>query len=320
VGASSALPLRDFGGCSVVFREARPYQPDEQTPCVATPRATPGFFEALGISVQGQAPTWADVDSRSGAAVVTQALANRLWPGESAIGKGITTNGGADSPLGYYRVTGIVPELRADGMDQPPTEAVWYPASERVEDVRSGALHDLEYVIKTSLADPLSLVAPIRQVLAELDPDVPLVAPQTMQSVVDASMARASFVMTLLTLAGAMALLLSAVGIYGVISYLVAQRRGEIGVRMALGARVPQVARLVVGESLLLVGGGVVLGLAGALAGTRLLSAILFEVSPTDPVILLTVSALLLGIAAIASLGPARRAARVEPVEVLRAE
>jgi predicted lysophospholipase L1 biosynthesis ABC-type transport system permease subunit len=251
---------------------------------------------------------------------VTQALANRLWPGESAIGKGITTNGGADSPFGYYRVTGIVPELRAEGMDQPPTEAVWYPASERVEDVRWGALHDLEYVIKTSLADPLSLVAPIRQVLAELDPDVPLVAPQTMRSVVDASMARASFVMTLLTLAGAMALVLSAVGIYGVISYLVAQRRGEIGVRMALGARVPQVARLVVGESLLLVGGGVVLGLAGALAGTRLLSAVLFEVSPTDPVILLTVSVLLLGIAAIASLGPARRAARVEPVEVLRAE
>jgi ABC-type antimicrobial peptide transport system permease subunit len=117
-----------------------------------------------------------------------------------------------------------------------------------------------------------------------------------------------------------MALVLSAVGIYGVISYLVAQRRGEIGVRMALGARVPQVARLVVGESLLLVGGGVVLVLAGALAGTRLLTAVLFEVSPTDPGILLTVSALLLGIAAIASLGPARRAARVEPVEVLRAE
>jgi len=320
VGASSALPLRDFGGCSVVFREGRPYGPDEQTPCVATPRATPGFFEAMGIAVSGHAPTWIDVDSRSGAVVVTRALADRLWPGEDPIGKGITTNGGPDSPFGYYRVSGVIPALRADGLDRPPTEVVFYPASEKVADLRSGALHDLEYAIQTSLADPISLVASVRQLVAELNPDVPVVNPQTMQSAVEQSMARTSFVMTLLTIAGAMALLLSAVGIYGVISYLVAQRRGEIGVRMALGARVSQVARLVVGQSLLLVAIGVGLGLAGAMVGTRALQAVLYDVSPTDPVVLASVSVLLLGIATLASVGPARRAASVEPVEVLRAE
>lgn len=320
VGASTALPLRDFGGCSVVFREGRPYGPDEQTPCVATPRATPGFFAAMGITVEGTAPAWSDVDSRSGAVVVSRALADRLWPGEDPIGKGITTNGGPDSPFGYYRVTGVIPELRADGLDQPPTEVVFYPASERVAGVQWGALHDLEYAIKTTLADPVSLVGAIRQVVTELNPDVPLVSPATMQAAVDQSMARTSFVMTLLSLAGAMALLLSAVGIYGVISYLVAQRRGEIGVRMALGARVPQVARLVVGQSLALVAIGVALGLVGAMVGMRLLQAVLYDVSPTDPAILATVSGIMLAIAALASLGPARRAARVEPVEVLRAE
>jgi predicted permease len=320
VGATTALPLRDFGGCSVVFREGRPYGPDEQTPCVATPRATPGFFAAMGITVEGTAPAWSDVDSRSGAAVVTRALADRLWPGEDPIGKGITTNGGPDSPFGYYPVTGVIPELRAAGLDQPPSEAVFYPASERVADVQWGALHDLEYTVKTTLADPVSLVGAIRQVLSELNPDVPLVAPMTMRTVVEQSMARTAFVMTLLSLAGGMALLLSAVGIYGVISYLVAQRRGEIGVRMALGARVPQVARLVVGQSLALVAVGVVLGLLGAVVGMRLLQAVLYDVSPTDPGILMAVSGLLLAIAAVASVGPARRAARVQPVEVLRAE
>ncbi|MCL4865552.1 MAG: FtsX-like permease family protein [Gemmatimonadales bacterium] len=274
----------------------------------------------MGITVEGTAPAWSDVDSRSGAVVVSRALADRLWPGEDPIGKGITTNGGPDSPFGYYRVTGVIPELRADGLDQPPTEVVFYPASERVADVQWGALHDLEYAIKTTLADPVSLVGAIRQVVTELNPDVPLVSPATMQAAVDQSMARTSFVMTLLSLAGAMALLLSAVGIYGVISYLVAQRRGEIGVRMALGARVPQVARLVVGQSLALVAIGVALGLVGAMVGMRLLQAVLYDVSPTDPAILATVSGIMLAIAALASLGPARRAARVEPVEVLRAE
>ncbi len=319
VGAATALPLRDFGGCSVVFREGRPYGPDEQTPCVATPRATPGFFAALGITVAGTMPTWGDVDSRSGATVVTRALAERLWPGEDPIGKGINTNG-PDSPLGFYRVTGVIPALHAEGLDRPPTEAVFYPASERVGDVRSDALHGLMYAIRTSRVDPVSLMEPIRRIVTELDPDVPVVDPQLMQVTVERSIARTSFVMTLLSIAGGMALLLSTVGIYGVISYLVAQRRSEIGVRMALGARVPQVARLVVGQSLALVAVGVAVGVVVALLGTRVLQSVLYDVSPTDPAVLIAVSVLLLVIAVLASVGPARRAARVEPVEVLRAE
>jgi len=140
-----------------------------------------------------------------------------------------------------------------------------------------------------------------------------------MSDVVGRSMARASFIMTLLAIAGSMALLLSAVGIYGVISYLVTQRRNEIGVRVALGARLPQVAILVLGQSIRLTVIGIAIGLVAAIAGMRILKSLLFDVSPTDPVVLVTTSALLLLIAAVASLAPTRRAAKIDPVEAMRA-
>jgi putative ABC transport system permease protein len=158
----------------------------------------------------------------------------------------------------------------------------------------------------------------IRRIISDLNPRVPLVNPRTMSDVVARSTGRASFAMVLLGLAGSMALLLSAVGIYGVISYLVTQRRAEIGVRMALGARVPQVASLVLGQSMRLAGLGVLIGLAGAIAGMRVIGSLLFEVAPTDPVVLVTTSALLLLIAAAASLAPTRRAALIDPVEAMR--
>jgi ABC-type antimicrobial peptide transport system permease subunit len=132
------------------------------------------------------------------------------------------------------------------------------------------------------------------------------------------SMARTSFIMLLLGVAAAMALVLSAVGTYGVMSYLVAQRRAEIGVRMALGAPVSRVLRLVVSQSIRLAAIGVAIGFAGAMAGTRLMQSMLFGVSPTDPVVLILVPIMLVSIAAIASFAPARRASRVDPVEVLR--
>jgi predicted permease len=311
VGASTSLPLQDFGsGCTGVGREGEVFRPDEKPPCVATPQALPGFFESLGIQVRGRTPTWSDVDANGEAstvAVVTQALANDLWPGQNAIGKGISI-GGTRGLHQYYRIIGVIPELRAQGLDQPPTEVVF------TAEINRGPV----WTVKTTAGTPADILPSIHRILAELNPRVPIVNPRSMSDVVARSTARASFVMTLLVIAGAMALLLSAVGIYGVISYLVTQRRSEIGVRMALGARLPQVASLVLGESMRLATAGVVIGLVAALLAMRLVRSLLFDVSTTDPLVLGVTSVTLIVIAAAASLAPTRRAAKIDPVEAMR--
>jgi putative ABC transport system permease protein len=262
----------------------------------------------LAIQVRGRTPTWSDVDpagKRHAVAVVTAALANRLWPGEDAIGKGIAI-GNAQS--GFNRIVGVIPELRAQGLEQPPTEAVIVAAP-------SGGQ---AFVVSAPRQNLTSLMPAVHRILSEMNPRVAVVNPRTMQAVVDRSMGRSSFIMMLLGIAGTMALLLSAVGIYGVISYLVTQRRPEIGVRVALGARLPQVAALVLGHSMRLTLVGVVIGLAGALAGMRVLRTLLFEVSPTDPAVLVGSSAVLVLTALVASVMPTRRAARIDPVEAMR--
>jgi predicted permease len=318
VGASSMLPLQDYGaGCTVVFREGRPYAADEEPPCVPIPIFTPGYFAAMGITVKGRMPDWKDVGERTQAAVVTRALADRLWPGEDAVGKGIRP--GSQGRDEFYRVVGVVPELRAAGLDQPPSEALFVPATMLGPPPhQNGSLNTLVYSVRTSNADPMALLPSIRSLLASMSPQVPIVNPLTMQEVVSRSVAHTTFIMLLLGIAAVMALVLSAVGIYGVISYVVMQQRAEIGIRMALGAQVSQVGGMVVTRSLKLGVLGVGIGLVGALAGTRLLRSLLFDVSPTDPLVLSIVPLVLLAIAAIASFAPARRAARVDPVEAMR--
>jgi predicted permease len=312
VGGSPSLPLQDFGsGCTGVQPEGRALTPTEaKGACVATPSVLPGFFESLGIQVRGRTPTWSDYDpsgKSSTVAVVTAALATHLWPNDDPIGKGIAI-GGTQGLRQYFRVIGVIPELRAKGLDQPPIEAVFSA------EVGSSSV----WTLKVSKGDPIEMMPTIHKIVTELNPRVPVVNPRTMTDVVARSMARASFIMTLLAIAGSMALLLSAVGIYGVISYLVTQRRAEIGVRMALGARMPQVASLILGQSLRLALAGVVIGLVGAVAGMRVLGSLLFEVSATDPVVLAGTSVLLILLAAAASLAPTHRAAKIDPVEAMR--
>lgn len=318
VGASDMLPLQDYGsGCTVVSREGRPFTTDEKTPCVSIPTFLPGYFTAMGITVRGRLPDWSDVGARSQAAVITRALAERLWPGEDPIGKGILP--GDRGRGGFYRVAGVIPELRAAGLDEAPTEALFVPATMLGPPPhRSGALNSLVYSVRTSGTAPMSLVPTIRALLSSMNEQVPIVNPRTMQEVVNRSVARTTFIMLLLGIAAAIALVLSAVGIYGVISYVVTQQRAEIGIRMALGARVPQVSGMVMAQSLRLGALGVVIGLAGALAGTRLLQSLLFDVSPTDPLVLSIVPVVLLVLASVASVAPVRRAALVDPVESMR--
>lgn len=317
VGSLSDVPLEGFGtGCSVVFREKQPYGADEQTPCVSTPSATPGVFAVLRIAVDGRVPTWGDVEGRTQAVVVTRSLANRLWPGENPIGKGINSNG-ADA-LRWYRVVGVAADMKAEALDAPNTEAVFYAATALADNDEGGGLTDQAYLVRTTGIDPMSLLPSIRKTLSEMNARVPLIAPRTMDAVLSRSMARTTFLMILLGVAAGVALLLSAVGIYGVISYIVTQRREEIGIRMALGASVNQVVRLVMLQSVRLAAIGIAIGLAGALALSRTMQAVLFGVNPADPLVMAVVVVLLLGTTVAASLVPARRAARVDPSESMR--
>lgn len=317
VGSTTTLPLEGFGtGCSVVWRTGNPYPPGQSPPCVSTPIASPGFFETLRIQIRGRTPTWADIDSRSQAVVVTQVLADRLWPGEDPIGKELNSNGSTSTNA--YVIVGVIPELRGEALDRPPSEAVFYAATGFTPDEVSGAVNSLTYLVRTRGIDPRSLIPTARSLLAEASPRVPFLDARTMDEVFARSMSRTSFVMILLGLAAAAALVLSAVGTYGVISYLVTQRRSEIGVRIALGASVRLVSRLVVLESMRLATIGVAIGMVVAWAVTRLMSRLLFGVSPTDPRVMVSVAATLLVVAALAAFAPARRAARIDPVEVLR--
>jgi len=316
VGAGP-VPLQSFGtGCAIVFREARPFGPGEQAPCVASSTVMPGWFESLGITVEGASSTWRDLDARTQPAVVTRALADRLWPGEDPIGRGLGANG-SDSQA-WYRVVGVVPAIRLEALDQAPTEAVFYPATGLRANERGDWNNDVAYLVRTDGRDPLSLVPAVREVVRGIDARVPVISPRTLESVTARSVARTSFTLALLAMAGVLGLVLSAVGLYGVVSYVVQQRRGELGLRLALGATAHGVRRLVVMQSLRLGAAGVVIGLVGAMGTNRALEAMLFEVRAMDPVVLVAVAMLLLGTVALASFGPARRAARIEPAEAMR--
>jgi putative ABC transport system permease protein len=316
VGGGSDVPLVSFGFCSIVWIEDHPLAPGEEPPCVKVTEAAPGFFAALGLPVRGRVPDWHDAEAGTGAVVVTRALADRFWPGENPIGRGIKGNG---SRPPFYRVVGVSDDLRGEGLEKPPVEAVFFPIIPMPDAPLWQPANDLDLVVRTSLEDPTTLVPTIRRTIAAIDPAVSVDRVQPMTAVVQHSLARVSFILALLAIAAMMALVLSGVGTYGVIAYLVTQRRAEIGLRMALGARTSEVTRLVVGHSLRLALLGAAIGTAVGLATTRLLASLLYGVQATDPVTFIVAVGFLLAVAVLASMAPARRAARVDPVEALRA-
>jgi predicted permease len=312
---SSRIPLIGKEGCTGVVGEASTKSGRPEA-CVTNLQNAPGYFETIGTAVRGRIPTWADLRQRSGAVVVTKALADLLWPGEEAIGKGIRCC--VPGPP-YYTVVGVAENVHDAGLDEPPMQGVYFPLVP-IEGARSDAGFPLymHLVIRAPTMTAAALTPIVQRLLTELDPDIPITDPQSMQKVVDRSMAKRTFTLMLLAVAASMALLLSAVGLYGVISYVVGQRRNEIGIRMALGASASDVARMVMRQSLTFVVVGVVIGVGTAVASTRVLRTLLFGVSPTDPLVLVAVSTLLLLLGIVASFAPTRRATKVNPIETLR--
>jgi predicted lysophospholipase L1 biosynthesis ABC-type transport system permease subunit len=246
--------------------------------------------------------------------VVSETVAKRFWPDGSALGRRLRTSG---DTTGWRTIIGVVGDVRDRGLEQDPAELVYYPmVSPRGND--GPATRSMTFVVRA--ASPESLVPVVRREVWALDPNLPVASVATLERIVEDSMVRHSFTMLALVIAAAVALMLGAIGLYGVISYLVAQRTREIGLRMALGANPRSVLRMVVGQGLRLAGLGLVLGLVGALALTRLMTGLLYGTSPTDPVTFAAVVGVLALVAFLASWLPARRAALIDPARSLQAE
>ncbi|HEX6200141.1 MAG TPA: FtsX-like permease family protein, partial [Thermoanaerobaculia bacterium] len=280
---------------------------------VALDAVTPDFFRTAGIELlRGRA--LGDGDRRDGTrvAVVNEAFARRFFPGEDALGRRFMFGqpDGDDPP--WITIVGIAADARRSGLDQEVRPSTFLPHAQ----YSPGQM----VVLLRTPGDPLALVEPARRAVSALDADQPVTEVRTLEQTLATTSANRRFVAVLLGMFAALALTLAAVGIYGVMAYVVGQRTREIGIRMALGARRREVVRWVLGQGLMVVGVGVALGLLGALATTRLLSGLLFETAPVDPATFLLVAVLLAAVALAANLLPARRAARVDPMEVLREE
>ncbi|HEX5437597.1 MAG TPA: ABC transporter permease [Gemmatimonadaceae bacterium] len=316
VGATQAVPLANAAPCALVFAEDKPLPKGEAAPCLPRPIVAPGYFETMGIPVRGSVPQWTDVEHHTAGVVVSQALAERIWPGEDAIGKGI--NGGGAPP--YYRVVGVAGNVHAAGLEKPPTEAVYYPMTSIAGRGDLWSHNTMVLVVRTGMAQPAQLTGAIRRTVTDLDRNVPIANVQTMDRVMGISMAGLSFNMLLIGIAALLALTLSVVGLYGVISYVVGQRTGEIAIRMALGAPQQRVLALVLRQGMTLVVIGVTIGVIAALGVTRLIASQLYGVRPTDPTTFAGTVVILAAVALAATLLPAVRATRVDPAAVLKSE
>jgi predicted permease len=315
VGATTSLPLEGGGSCATTEAEGSTTTGPGADQCIRYVYVTPGYFETMGIALHGSAPDWSAVSGEHAGVVISESVARRFWPDQDALDRGLAGGGGET----FFRVAGVTGDVRIDDLREPSPEVVYSPVVPAKGTSLWGPAGSITMVVKVKSSDPLSLVPAIRRTLAQIDPTIPVANPRSMSDVVAKSMARLSFTMLLLGVAGVMALVLSAVGLYGVISYIVGERRGEIGVRMALGARAGEVGGMIMLQSVRLAAIGVAIGLLGAVTATRVLRSLLFEVSPTDPITLVAVALFLVLLAALASYAPARRAARVDPIQFLRA-
>ncbi|HUX32384.1 MAG TPA: ABC transporter permease [Gemmatimonadaceae bacterium] len=322
-GLSGDIPFQGGYGCTIqAFEDHAVYdriKTANETTCAGQEPTTPGYFAAMGIPMlKGRAFTDADnTDPSRGAVIVSKAFADYFWPGENPLGKGVGPNGDGKPP--FYRVVGVAGDVHSARVDEPPALAIYYP----IVPLKTGWAWDtwgMSLVVRTAKGTPMSYLPAVRRVVTELDPGVPLANAADMTTIVGRSMSQLTFTMTLLGIAGLTALLLAAVGLYGVISYIVARRTNELGVRLALGAQPAQVRGLVVRDALRLAVAGLALGVVAALATSRVLGGLLYGVAPWDPWVYAGAALALGAVALLAGWIPARRAAAVDPAVALRAE
>ena len=317
--AASTVPLGGEVSGSGHSIEGRPLADSEVPPVFMTKRVSPDYFDALRIElVEGRVFDRLDGERDAPVVIVSRSVARAYWPGESAIGQGIRLGGPPEEEgEDWSRIIGVVDDVHEIALHEDPPEMAYYPLPGVIGGEGAPAT-TMRYVVRAPNA--AALAGAVRETVRGLDPTLPIAEVETLETLVGRARAERAFAMVLLLIAAGLALLLGSVGVYGVVSWTVAQRRREIAIRMAVGAQVTDVRRLVLTEAGGLALAGAALGIGSAVALTRRLQALLFETSPLDPTVFLAVSTLLVGVCLLASWLPARRAARIDPMTALRAE
>jgi putative ABC transport system permease protein len=313
VAAGGNLPFTYNGDSGYIAVEGVPDPPPDQRVDVVYRTVGPGYLSTMGIPlVRGRDFTDQDTLDNTLGVIISEKTAKHYWPNQDPIGKRLK-NGTTDSKSPWRTVIGVVKDVRQnDFVAQPKMQMYW--SFRQMQEERANAL-----VIRTSV-DPMSLAASVRNAVWAVDKDQPVSNIRTMDEIVSKAVARQRFSMLLLGIFAGVALILAAVGIYGVMSYSVAQRTREIGIRMALGARRGDVLKMTVKQGLKLVIIGVAIGLVAAFVLTRVMTSLLFGISATDPVTFVSIPLLLMGVAMLASYIPALRATKVNPMVALRAQ
>jgi len=321
----SAMPMEGFGpNLGVVnFGSIRAQDQVGITPDSGPVRlfkyASPGFFRTAGTRlIAGREIAWTEVYDLRPVVVVSENLARELWGTPSAaVGKHLRQR--PDMP--WHEVIGVVQDVRENGLTQPAPAIVYWPSMSAYLNATAGpsAIRGVTFIVRSERTATEGFLNQIRQAVWSVNSSLPA-SPRPMREVYDQSLARTSFTLVMLAIAASMALLLGVVGIYGVISYAVLQRRREIGIRAALGAQHGELKRMFVRHGLTLAGAGVLVGLGAAAGLTRLMSTLLYGITPLDPMTYAVVPVILAIATVLASYLPARRAVLVDPAEALRPE
>jgi putative ABC transport system permease protein len=314
-GAVTDVPL--FGGSSTGFDvEGRPLAKPNERPMTDYRAASPGYLQTMGIDlVAGRAFTPNDKADSPPVAVINETLARRYFGTQNPIGKRI----GLSRPIDWREIVGVVRDVRNYGLAEEVKPECYLPFLQNAPDYLAGSASWMVMVVRTE-SDPLGYVGAIKGALHKIDPDQPIASIRPMTAYLAQSVAQRRFNMLLLAVFAGLALVLAAVGIYGVISYSVAQREREVGIRMALGAQTGDVLGLIVRQGMRPALFGLLAGIFAAAAMTRFMRSLLFQVSAIDPLVFAAVALVLALVAAIACVIPARRATRLDPVIALRSE
>jgi putative ABC transport system permease protein len=306
-GAAVTLPIGgdDFGTGYRV--EGKPAEPGTPPPQAGYQIVMPGYFGAMGIPLRaGRDFRASDTRDAPTVVMVNETLARREWPGQDPVGRRIRFDDSGD----WFTVVGVVGDIRHLGPSVPPRPELYQAVTQR-------SFPFIAVVVRTT-SDPYAVLPSIRRAMRDLDPDVPAAHARTMDEHIAHVLSRPKFLSALVTGFGSIAVLLAVIGIYGMMSWSVAQRRQELALRMALGARANALLQLVLRKALLLAAAGIVAGLAAARAATGVLAGLLYGIQPTDPSVFALTAAVVAAVALAACYVPARRALRVDPVSLLR--